>query len=497
MFTSRFRPLRAWAVKLATPLVATCIAAGIAFTVTSVAFAATTTPNPVATTSSAALHSAVAARAAAEHALAKSEAQLKRCKRAHRRSCAGAHRAVEQAQARLTRDERQVQAIAARVARADQIAATPQPIGFATSSTVAGEQTNTPEASQLETVDTNPSTGNPAPPRRERTSTISEPTVPAPETETKAAEAPSTTTAVQTGVDSGSEPLDFAASTKLGAKLVRIEFPIGDTPAQLEPVIADYAERGIRVLPLAGFNASMPSPAQAQGLAKWASAFGPGGTFWAHRPEGDLAITDIEFGNETSYGYQYGDNAGEASYQERARNYAVRFKEGAQAITATGIHVGLLAQEDDWTGDWIHGMFEAVPNLGNYVAGWTIHPYGPKWKGALEDLLAQTAAHGAPSTIPVDITEWGLASDDGACLTENYGWNDCMSYEEASTVLTKTFSEMRQFLGARFGMFILYQVRDQQASGASNEREAYFGALQHELQPKGAFTTAAQAILAS
>jgi hypothetical protein len=142
-------------------------------------------------------------------------------------------------------------------------------------------------------------------------------------------------------------------------------------------------------------------------------------------------------------------------------------------------------------------MFKAVPNLGQYVAGWTIHPYGPGWRPRLEALIRETAAQGAPSNIPIDITEWGLATDNGKCLTENYGWNPCMTYSEAAEVLTRTVSEMRQVLGSRMGLFMLYQVRDKQPTGASNNREEYFGALQHELQPKGEYTTAAQALMAS
>lgn len=308
----------------------------------------------------------------------------------------------------------------------------------------------------------------------------------------------STASTFEPGLDSGTNlELDVEGAETLKAKLVRIEFPVGDTPSQMEPVIAAYARVGIRVLPLAGFYGSMPTSAQARGLAAWASAFGPGGSFWAGRSDGDLAIQDIEVGNETSYGYQYGDNAGEPSYQARARTYAIRVKEAAEAIDGTSHHVGVLAQEDDWTGDWANGMFEAVPNLGSYVAGWTIHPYGPDWEGRIQDLIKQTASHGAPASIPIDITEWGLATDNGRCLTDNYEWNPCMTYEEAGNALTRTVSTMRQTLGSRFGIFIVYQVRDQQPSTAStNEREAYFGALQHELEPKGAFTTAVEQVLA-
>jgi hypothetical protein len=302
----------------------------------------------------------------------------------------------------------------------------------------------------------------------------------------------------QPGLNSGSNlQLDVPGAAKLGAKLVRVEWPIGEPVAQMESVIAAYAADGIRVAPLAGFYATMPTPAEAQNLASWAKTFGPGGSFWATHPGGQFAIQTIEFGNETSYGYQYGDGAGQPSYQSRAETYAVRLKEAAEAISGAGASVGLLAQADDWTGDWVNGMYSAVPNLTRYVAGWTIHPYGPTWKTRVQELISQTGAHGAPATIPIDMTEWGLSTDNGRCLEENFGWNRCMSYQEAASTVASVVAEMQATLGTRLGMFMLYQVRDQTTTGVSTNREMYFGALQHELQPKGAYTTAVQALLAS
>jgi hypothetical protein len=302
----------------------------------------------------------------------------------------------------------------------------------------------------------------------------------------------------QPGLNSGTNlTTDVAGATTLGAKLVRIEFAIETSASQLQNTIAGYAAKGIRVAPLAGFYGTIPTAAQAKNLATWASTYGPGGTFWAGRSDGALAIRTIEFGNETSYGYQYGDGAGAASYTARAQTYAVRVKEAAEAISSTGVDVGVLAQADDWTGDWVNAMYSAVPNLDDYVAGWTIHPYGTNWQSRIQDLISQTAAHGAPSSIPIDITEWGVATDNGNCLNDNYGMNKCMSYTEAGATVTSTAAAMRLKLGGRLNMFMLYQVRDQSTSGTSNEREAYFGALQQNLQPKGAYTAAVQGLLAS
>ena len=309
--------------------------------------------------------------------------------------------------------------------------------------------------------------------------------------------------AFQVGVVSGSDVVNEARTTaKLGAKHVRVEFAIGTPAANLRAAIAAHAANGTRVLPLAGFHGRMPTDAEARALAGWAREFGPGGSFWAGRPDGHLAIREIEFGNETSYGYQYGDNWDQPSYVERARTYALRVKAAHEAIAATAMDVGLLVQADDantGSANWVNGMFAAVPDLASRVAGWTVHPYGPraKFEPRLERLAAQTAARGAPATIPFWITEWGLSTDDGRCLSDNYGWDRCMSYTAAASALTSAVGELRSRWGTRLRAIFLFQGRDQRAADTSTNREHYFGALRSDLGDKGAYSAAVRALMAS
>ncbi len=56
---------------------------------------------------------------------------------------------------------------------------------------------------------------------------------------------------------------------------------------------------------------------------------------------------------------------------------------------------------------------------------------------------------------------------------------------------------MRQLLNGRLGILMLYQVRDQRETGTSSDSEYFYGALGHELQPKGEYTSAIQTLLAS
>jgi hypothetical protein len=305
------------------------------------------------------------------------------------------------------------------------------------------------------------------------------------------------------GIVGGSDPLvEPREASGLGAKLVRVEFSIDDSPSRIAPVIAAYARMGVRVLPLAGFEGRLPSQAEAEHLAYWAAAFGPGGSFWRNHRGGEFAIRDIEFGNETSYGYQYGGcGPGCPGYMPRARAYALDFVAAHSGIAGHrgNPQVGLLAQAD-YGGDgneWVNGMFDAVPALARLVAGWTVHPYGPRswWQQSLDDVVSQTRARGAPASIPIYITELGIASDNGSCLTENYGWNRCMTYLQAAQALSSTVGEIRARYGSRIRSIFVYQLADQRSPAYSDNREAYFGVLRKNGAPKGAYTTTVRALL--
>jgi hypothetical protein len=245
----------------------------------------------------------------------------------------------------------------------------------------------------------------------------------------------------------------------------------------------------------------MPTAAQAQALASWAAAFGPGGSFWSTRTDGYLAVKQIEFGNETSYNYQYGDSWDSASYVQRAQSYALMFKAAQAAIQGAGGNpqVGLLAQgEDGGTGstNWASNMFAAVPNLASLVAGWVIHPYGPSWQSRINKMHSELASVGAPSTTPIFVTEYGIASDNGNNLSDNYGWPTNLTYSQAASDLQGAISGMHSTY-PNLAQIMLYQGSDNSAPGTTTNRESYFGAVQADGSSKGAMTTVVQSEIAS
>jgi hypothetical protein len=304
--------------------------------------------------------------------------------------------------------------------------------------------------------------------------------------------------AFRMGVVAGSaHQYELSFLKALGVRTARIEFGIGTPASNLASDVDAYARAGIRPLLLATFWGRNPTTAEAQNLASWAKAYGPGGTFWAGKtyPAG-TAVTRIEFGNETSYSYQFSDNSS-GTYAARAQTYAQRARDAASAIRAANPNVGLLVQGDNAQQQtaWVQNMFRAVPNLGDLAAGWTIHPYGPSWPTRIDSTINSTRTAGSRD-LPIWVTEWGLSSDNGRCLSDNYGWNRCMTYGEAATTLHSVLSGMKSRYGSRFDAFFLYQAHDQYATGTSTGREAYFGALQSSGSAKGAYTTEVKADLA-
>lgn len=290
---------------------------------------------------------------------------------------------------------------------------------------------------------------------------------------------------------------------RLGAPVARVEFSIDSSPVRIAPVIAAFARHGVRVLLLAGFRGRIPTTAEARNLATWAQAFGAGGTFWRNRSRGDLAVRDIEFGNETNYGYQYGGcGPGCSGYVERARAYALALKDAQEAIDGPlgNPQVGVLAIADEagsTSTDWLSGMLEVVPDLPRRIAGWTVHPYGPRsrWQPQIDRLVSETQARGAAGSVPIYITELGVASDNGPCLSDNYGWNPCMTYGQAASSLKSTLLAIRARYGERIHAIFIFQALDQRRPGFDNYREYYFGVLTSSGAAKGAYTATVGSLL--
>ena len=479
--------------RILTLLVATC---SILLALTAGASARTT--QPTATASSTILHRALLTRAADERSFVHSSSTLAACKRTQSSHCTYQRRAVTRSRIKLAGAKRLVSSLSARIARLHHGS---KGIHVPHGGTTSGSSSSTGESAAgsgtgAGSTSSGSGSGDNTSGSGDSTSSSSGSDSTGAGEEIEGTGAPGS---FEMGVVVGSAiAWEMPFVQKLGAHTAREEFEIGTPASQMASTIEASAKAGVRPLLLASFYGTLPTPAQAQALGAWAAQFGPGGSFWKGKDlPASSAVTSIEFGNETSYEYQYSNDT-TAGYASRAQTYALRFKEAEEAIHAANPNVGLLAQGDPGNApgtSWMDNMFKAVPNLGSLVAGWTVHPYGPGWQAIMDKVVSSAKADGAPSTIPLDVTEWGLSSDNGRCLDDNYGFNKCMTYSEAATTLTSNLAAMRARYGSRLASLYLFQARDQEETGASSSREGYFGALQSNEAPKGQYTSTVQSLL--
>lgn len=288
------------------------------------------------------------------------------------------------------------------------------------------------------------------------------------------------------GVQAGRLDRDIRISARLGASVARVEWDIRTPASELVPLVAAYARAGVRVQPVSGFEARLPTRAEAENIGAWARAVGPQAPMW-RTLDRRFAVRAIEFGSETSFAYQ--------GTQKRGGEYARRAKEASIAAKAAGVELYVQADEANQVDEWINQMYDAVPDLHEYAAAWIVHPYGPRWRRMVDLTIYRTEKRGAPR-IPIAITEYGIANDGGRCLNDNYGWPTCLTSEQAADILERVVREMRAEY-PRIRQFILYNNHDLRPPGTDDEREHYFGARRSDGSSKGAFTQAAERLMAA
>lgn len=246
----------------------------------------------------------------------------------------------------------------------------------------------------------------------------------------------------------------------------------------------DFARRGIQPLVLFGWGNSYPSSAEVERFCRTYSArFARGGTFWNGKSYSDaVKPAYIEFGNETSYSYH-------SAVHRQPETYARLFKTCAEAARKANPNMKVLAQaEDPANVGWLNKLYATVPDLNNWVGGWTSHPYGPESRSdnwLFDQVYNGTAAKG--SNAPILVTEWGLSTDNGRCLNDNYQWGTCMTYGQARDAFVSTVNRWKSKYGSRLTHVYYFQTKDRIASGDTNERENFFGLTQIGGAPKQPF----------
>lgn len=294
------------------------------------------------------------------------------------------------------------------------------------------------------------------------------------------------------------------AAQSLGAHICRAEFPAMTGTQQMDSAVDYMMTRGCQPYLLAGFaNQNVPTSAEAGNLASWATRYGPGGPFMDGR-DSRLAVKTIEFGNESSYrnGAPDGPGAGDdwwasQQYLDRACNYGQKAQAAVFAVSQANSGVKVSVQADhggSGSPNWVNRMLTCGPGLKGSVAAWTTHPYGPTPQNKINAAKSQTAAAGADPAIKIDVTEYGIATDNGNNLNDNYGWPTNLTYAQAADAL-QTGANLIDGTG-KVRVAFIYSAHDLQPSG-TGQREHYFGCLKNTNAEKGAFSAKCRDLLAN
>jgi hypothetical protein len=274
--------------------------------------------------------------------------------------------------------------------------------------------------------------------------------------------------------------------------VMRDEFSIDTNLDDVAKVVDAAAANKVRLQPLIGWENGQPAP-DLTGLAQWAKTFGPGGTHWAGKSDA-YAITDIELGNENAFSYKSGD-ADSSGYTQLAEAYGTRALAAAKAIDAANPAVKVLLELDSGDTDndtWITGVMKTGgTELTTLMRGPTIHPYGPDWQQKVDQDRKLLLDHGVDK--PFYLTEWGISTDNGDNIGDNYGYPTTLTYDAAGAALTTAVTEMAAMPDA-IAQLLIYQLGDQQDPGRG-EREFYFGVLNSSGGDKGGYTAAIRAAI--
>lgn len=287
--------------------------------------------------------------------------------------------------------------------------------------------------------------------------------------------------------NNGGWPGGYDDAVELGVNHLRIDFGPGDTQLERDTEFADAAANGLRVLPVISQYqrlSTIDKAAFATYVGAFVARYGPGGTFWAGRSDGELAPEWIELFNEP-YGWWFYGTVEPADY---ADVYIQSVVAGRAANPACKY---LIACTDRYNASgwqpWVAPMFTAQPTLGNYIDGVTLHEYGfsplnlaywgnyQQWP-QIESIMTDLAARGV--NVKAWITEFGFTTCTNAA-SPDYGVGEALQASQILRALHLFHGRWSDLVGGTF----LYRYRD----GPADSREDRWGIVNYDGTRKPAF----------
>lgn len=286
----------------------------------------------------------------------------------------------------------------------------------------------------------------------------------------------------------GGWPGGYADTVALGANHVRVDFGPGMSTAASDAEFADAAAYGLSVMPIIVQYqqvSTIDATAYSNYVASFVARYGPGGTFWAGRTDGDLAPQYIEILNEP-WGTWFVGTVEPSAYASLYIQAVTAGRAANPACKYLIAGVDRYYQSSTWN-PWFSAMFSAQPTLGAYIDGYTIHEYGitplnlsnwlnyQQWP-QIESVAAYLASQGV--NVRAWVTEFGFdtASNTGS---PDYGVSE---QQQAGQIL-----QAMQFFHGRWsdlvGATVYFNYRD----GVADGRQTRFGLVHYDGTRKPAF----------
>lgn len=290
----------------------------------------------------------------------------------------------------------------------------------------------------------------------------------------------------------------LARASSAGVSWVREEFPWRLVEPsrgsfdwrQTDALMAAASAAGVDVLGILGYSAGWASsdpsgggdtaypPRDPADYARYAAAvverYGPGGTFWAHRPDlRPQPLTAVELWNEPWGHWFWKPNPDPVAYARLARAAATAIKQHDARIRILVPGDVLQVRTDGTIRSWQREVLAADPGLSSLFDAYSVHPYphpftlgpnadrsDPRWDFRRVELTRE-----ADPSKPIWITEigWSTAPDHPDAVSE-------------SVQATYVDGAVKRALG-EWGSFVqrIFVYQWDKDRGSASDREGYFG----------------------
>jgi len=250
-------------------------------------------------------------------------------------------------------------------------------------------------------------------------------------------------------------PEDIAKMRSLGVSWTREDLAWSEAEPEkgvfnwtsFDRLVAEAKANGITVLPILGYAPSWTSPTNAAAYAEFVAAavarYGPGTS---------ANLQWWELWNEPYFSYAWDNKTPEP--EAYARDYVAAAEAAKSVAPSVKLLIAADYQESAQTGGtspeektWISDMFTAVPTLGKWIDGVSVHPYGGdpslplKQAGGYLDTSGQWGfarintirekflAHGV--NVPFWITEEGWSTWEVSEATQAHNYADLITQVKA------------------------------------------------------------------